>query len=84
MVQRSKFTQEEIAEKLGISVRALRRYQKGERGMPVDLYWKLILVCRFFAIIPLLTLGLNRYWHIKKKPKNKGGKRTDADKPDKH
>jgi transcriptional regulator with XRE-family HTH domain len=84
MVQRSKFSQEEIAEKLDVDVRTLRRYQKGERGMPIDLYWRLILVCQYFRIIPLMTLGLRNYWHKRKKQKKKAGKLTNANKSDKH
>ncbi len=76
MIQRSKFNQEEIARKLEIDVRTLRRYQNGERGMPTDLYFKLILITKFYTIVPLILKELNRYWHVKKQKK---GKKTDDD-----
>jgi len=70
MVKGSKYTQEEIAQKLEITARTLRRYQNGERTMPVDLFWKLILICRFYAIIPMITDGIDRYWHKRKSVNN--------------
>lgn len=78
MVQRSKFTQEEIAQKLDINSRTLRRYQNGERGMPIDLYWKLIVITKYYAIVPIILKALNRYWHVKKR--KKGKKNNDDDK----
>jgi transcriptional regulator with XRE-family HTH domain len=77
MIQRSKFKQEEIAEQLGIDVRTLRRYQNGERGMPVDQYWKLIRITKYYAILPLILKALNRYWHVRKRKKRKKGSKSD-------
>ena len=86
MVKRSRLKQGDIAEKLGISRETLRRYQQGSRPMPVDLYWKLVLITKFYIIIPLALRSLNRYWHSKwfkrwtfRKTDKKRDKKPDED-----
>jgi transcriptional regulator with XRE-family HTH domain len=75
MVKRSKFKKKEIAEKLGIDTRTLRRYQNGEREMTADVYWKLVLITKFYTILPIIFKELNRNWRLKKQ----GKKFKDAD-----
>ena len=80
MIQRSNFKQEEIAQKLDVDVRTLRKYQKGERGMPIGLYWKLIVITKYYAILPLILKALNHNRDVNKQ--HKGKKTKDADKSD--
>jgi transcriptional regulator with XRE-family HTH domain len=82
MVKRSSLKQGEIAQKLGIDRKTLGRYQNGSRPMPVDLYWDLVRVTRFYAIIPLFLRGLSRYWH--KRPFKRRKTKTKKEKSDKN
>lgn len=82
MVSESKYTMEELAEKLGISTKTLSRYKAGSRQMPINLYWKLVLITRFTDIIPILGSDLDRYWHVKKKKKPKDAKEDNDEQED--
>ncbi len=73
---------DELAEKLGISSKTLGRYKNGKRRMPIDLYWKLVLMTRFTEIISILDSDLNRYWHVKKKKTKKDNTDDKDDKED--
>jgi transcriptional regulator with XRE-family HTH domain len=75
MRKKMELTQSALAEKLGISLSTYKRCEKGERTMSIDVYWRLLLLSKYYAILPIMAKSLDRYWHKRKKQ----GKSADAD-----
>jgi transcriptional regulator with XRE-family HTH domain len=67
-------TQEELAEQADIGLRSLQRYEAGNRKITLDVFWRMVTICKFTHLVPMLRKVLGP---VSKQPKKKG-KRKNA------
>lgn len=72
MRQDAGLTQEELAEQAEIGLRSLQRYESGERKVTLDVFWRMVTICKFSYLAPILRKLLGPV------SKQKRGKRKNA------
>ena len=80
MRENAGLTQEELAELADISLRSLQRYETGKRKISLDVFWQLVIICKFSHLAPIVrkVLGSTAKQKLDRKNKSKRGKRKNA------